>query len=66
MLKNRISPKGIILCVYLAVIILEGVVFIPAAAVWGPDNTVHGYTYTFLFNLVDDSHEVTDIQSHIR
>ncbi|CAM4481749.1 hypothetical protein [Paenibacillus tarimensis] len=58
MLKNRISPKSIVLVVYLAIIILEGVVFIPAAEVWGPDDSIHGYTYTFLFNLVKDSTEV--------
>ncbi|MCE5170819.1 hypothetical protein LQV63_16055 [Paenibacillus profundus] len=53
MIDNKISPKGILLILYLIVIIFVGVVFVPCYEVWGAEKNVHDVGYTFLFKTMD-------------
>lgn len=58
MMKKKITSKGIILILYIAVILLVGVVFVPSYAVWGPEKNIHSYSYVFLFDLMKDRYSV--------
>ena len=53
-LNNKISRKSILLILYLAIIFITSILFIPSFAVWGPEKYISGYNYVFLFNLIVD------------
>jgi uncharacterized membrane protein len=53
-MDKKISFKTILLISYLITLLVIGVFFVPNFEVWGPAKEIKGYSYKFIFNIVNN------------